>query len=225
MIDPLGIGNVVSEYNASGQLTGHLVQGLGLTSFLDSSGVAQYFAFDVLGSTVGITGTDGALESQFSYLPFGELSSSTGPLNSALYVGALGAQQEANGLIEMRARFYDPVLGRFLSADPISFLKPEINVYTYVGNQPTYAFDPTGLKTVSIGIGISAGAGESGSRQASPWFGTARGRLLISRLPMVQEPAVSAQALGGRYVHRCQKCQPVGRTKQPSWRLCGPRTG
>ena len=43
-----------------------------------------------------------------------------------------------------RARYYDPATGRFASADPIGF-NGGINYYTYVGNNPANAFDPSGL--------------------------------------------------------------------------------
>jgi hypothetical protein len=41
-------------------------------------------------------------------------------------------------------RAYDPVLGRFLSEDPV----PATNLYPYVGNNPTNALDPTGASAM-----------------------------------------------------------------------------
>lgn len=52
------------------------------------------------------------------------------------------------GLIHMNARVYDPVIGRFLSADPIipSLADSQsVNSYSYVGNRPFSHTDPTGL--------------------------------------------------------------------------------
>ncbi|WP_153559314.1 RHS repeat-associated core domain-containing protein [Roseimaritima sediminicola] len=44
-----------------------------------------------------------------------------------------------------RARWYDPITGRWLSQDPIGFNAGDANLYRYVGNGPTEATDPSGL--------------------------------------------------------------------------------
>jgi len=43
-----------------------------------------------------------------------------------------------------RARYYDPALGRFLSADPIGFGGGDSNFYRYVQNRAIVAKDPSG---------------------------------------------------------------------------------
>ena len=44
-----------------------------------------------------------------------------------------------------RARWYDPVVGRFIGEDPIGFAAGDTNVSRYVGNGVTYGVDPSGL--------------------------------------------------------------------------------
>jgi len=52
------------------------------------------------------------------------------------------------GLTYMHARYYDPVIGRFLSPDPVGFAEAGpgyFNRYAYVMNDPVNATDPTGM--------------------------------------------------------------------------------
>ncbi|MDR1697345.1 MAG: RHS repeat-associated core domain-containing protein, partial [Erysipelotrichaceae bacterium] len=52
------------------------------------------------------------------------------------------------GLYYLKARYYDPELGRFISPDDISFLNPEmingLNLYAYCGGNPVMMVDETG---------------------------------------------------------------------------------
>jgi hypothetical protein len=53
----------------------------------------------------------------------------------------------------MQARYYDPLIGRFLSIDPVGFSPAQpfmFGRYTYVGNDPVNAIDPFGLKSTLI---------------------------------------------------------------------------
>ena len=49
-----------------------------------------------------------------------------------------------SGMMDYRARWYDPALGRFLTVDPIGFAAGDPNLYRYVFNEPTRLIDPTG---------------------------------------------------------------------------------
>ncbi len=55
---------------------------------------------------------------------------------------------EETGLYYLQSRYYDPELGRFISADSIEYLDPEtlggLNLYAYCGNNPVMAVDPNG---------------------------------------------------------------------------------
>ncbi len=52
---------------------------------------------------------------------------------------------EESGLIYLRARYFDPRAGVFLSPDPIRFDSGDMNLYRYVANDPLNFVDPSGL--------------------------------------------------------------------------------
>jgi RHS repeat-associated protein len=61
-----------------------------------------------------------------------------------LYNGQWGIQTDANGLLNMRARYYSPYLMRFLNADPIGF-SGGMNWFAYADGNPISKNDPFGL--------------------------------------------------------------------------------
>ncbi len=59
------------------------------------------------------------------------------------------------GLYYLRARYYDPDIGRFLTQDPV----PAVNLYAYVGNNPVNYVDPSGLCIPEINCPPGLGGG------------------------------------------------------------------
>lgn len=64
-------------------------------------------------------------------------------------IGCAGhTQDNASGLVYMKARHYDPVIGRFYSNDPVGFTTNNMvmfNRYAYANNNPYRYIDPEGL--------------------------------------------------------------------------------
>ncbi|WP_208353046.1 PKD domain-containing protein [Pseudaestuariivita rosea] len=100
---------------------------------------------DYLGSIVAVVdATSGSLVSEYSYDSFGQRT----VVNEAVATGSgfTGHQYDSEtGLGYFRARYYDPVEGRFLSEDPMGFPDGIMNSYAYVANAPYQFRDPFGL--------------------------------------------------------------------------------
>ncbi len=116
--------------------------GLGLISETSGTGVTSYYLADGLGSTTQLTDSVGAVTDSYSYDVFGAPRNTTGTTaNNFQYTGQQRDGNANRGLYYLRARSYDPALGRFLSRDPLRFGNP----YAYAGNDPVNLTDPTGL--------------------------------------------------------------------------------
>jgi len=71
--------------------------------------------------------------------------------NNLKYVAQIGhPTDEETGLIYMRARYYDPEIGRFVSEDP---RQHGVNWYRYADGNPTNAIDLTGKEATIIELG------------------------------------------------------------------------
>jgi len=102
-----------------------------------------YVHQDSLSSTSVVTTNSGTLESSATYLPFGGIR--TGGVSTAQKF--TGQRLDGTGLYYYGARYYDPTIGRFISADTIvpDFKNPQaLNRYSYVLNNPLKFTDPTG---------------------------------------------------------------------------------
>jgi len=109
---------------------------------LERNGSFFYYHADGLGSITAITDQNEAVVQKYDYDSFGNTSPATGFRNSYAYTGR-EYDQEA-GLYYYRARYYDPMDGRFINKDPIGF-RGGINLYAYALNNPIRYRDPKGL--------------------------------------------------------------------------------
>jgi RHS repeat-associated protein len=123
-----------------------------------------YFLTDALNSTLALTNSSGAIQNTYSYDPYGNATqSSTTFTNPYQYTGR---EADTAGLYYYRARYYSPMMGSFISEDPIGFAGEQLSFYSYVNGSPLTANDSTGLGGVFITAGLTAVAG-SGSTAAA----------------------------------------------------------
>ena len=152
-------GDAVLETDGSGAIqASYLLVRAELLSQTRGGDTSSYLA-DGLGSTRALADETGAVTDTYTYNAFGELAASSGTTeNTYLFAGQ---QFDAlTGQYYLRARYYQPALGRFLSRDPLEvqpFNPVEINRYVYARNQPINNVDPGGKLAIDYALqGLSA---------------------------------------------------------------------
>jgi RHS repeat-associated protein len=114
----------------------------------------QYYYQDASGSTSHLADSTGHLLEWYRYdlqgtptvYDPGNSQLSTAPSVRHLFTGQQWYSEI--GLYDLRHRFYSPDIGRFLQADPISFIGDAGNLYRYVKNNALTHLDPSGLAGV-----------------------------------------------------------------------------
>jgi len=122
---------------------------------------AVFYHGDHLGSATVLVDPTGKVLERRSYHPFGQTHTQAGaPTAAYTYTGK--ELDDATGLYNYGARYYDPAVGRFISVDPLYFEQPEkeladpqmLNLYAYVRNNPVHNLDPDGRDVViAYGVG------------------------------------------------------------------------
>ena len=109
---------------------------------IDSTGNEHYYHQDQLGSTMALTDDTGATDATFTYADYGHPGTPTGTARTPFGYAGQYTDPET-GLQYLRARYYEPTTGQFLSRDPIEDQTGQ--PYSYADNDPINATDPTGL--------------------------------------------------------------------------------
>ena len=109
----------------------------------DTARTYYHYTSDEMGSTTHIVDEAGAVQNWYEYDAWGNITAKQEAIpNRYTYYG-----QQLDPITQqyyLRARFYNPVIGRFTQED--AYRGDGLNLYAYCANNPVYYVDPSGFK-------------------------------------------------------------------------------
>ncbi len=154
-----GLSQILEENDGTGTLQARYTYGTERLAMV-RGGVARFYHHDAHGSVRSLTDSTGAVTDIYQYDGYGHTMSAIGStINPYRYSGE--RLDTGLGLYHLRARYYNPQLGRFISRDPLggrSRVPVSLHRYLYANADPVNNSDPTGLFTlpeISLGQLIS----------------------------------------------------------------------
>jgi len=140
------IGRIISDINNNNQSSQYIWGPDKLLVKKHNNNQEYYYLYNGHGDVVQIVNSAGNIVNNYEYDEWGNITSQTeGIANDFKYAGE--AYDSETGFYYLRARYYDPTVGRFISKDnnegqitnPLS-----LNLYTYCVNNPIKYVDPSG---------------------------------------------------------------------------------
>ena len=130
---------VIAEIK-DGDVTNYIRGLCGIIYSKDKKGTKTYYVTNNHGDVTALVNSSGTIIKEYTYDEYGvETNPDKEDTNPFRYCGEY--YDTETGFIYLRARYYDPTLGRFISEDPA---RDEINWYIYSGNNPIMFIDPSG---------------------------------------------------------------------------------
>jgi len=162
--NPTGVSQVLADYDASGNALAEYTYGYELLG-QRRNGAAHFHHRDGSRNVRLLSDPAGNASDTYIYNAFGERLSRTGSTANP-YQFAGDRYGEVEGLTFLRARYYDPSTGRFISKDPFEgVLRDPVSLhrYLYANANPVAFADPTGeyVTTAELGLAAAINAGLS----------------------------------------------------------------
>ncbi|RGF25997.1 hypothetical protein DW081_17275 [Clostridium sp. AF46-9NS] len=168
-------GELLQEEGREEQKTSYHL-GAGIEAFQRGQELYYYHKDEQL-STALVIGGQGEIRNSYQYDAFGMSLGTTEKLNNRIrYTGQ--QYDDVTGQYYLRARYYNPVAGRFMQEDV--YQGDGLNLYAYCGNNPVVYDDPSGYASTSTGKAcppqgkISESVDESGRYSKTYYEGTTK---------------------------------------------------
>ena len=159
-LNPTGYAQVVEELSGGGAVQREYIYGLQRISqnqVVSNTWTPSFYGYDGFGTVRQLTSSAGAITDSYDYDAFGNKINSTGTTpNNYMYRGE--AYDSDLGLYYLRARYMNPLTGRFVSRDPENGVVTDpktLHKYNYAGGDPVNSSDPTGRDATTAGGGLS----------------------------------------------------------------------
>ena len=207
---------MIADYDGSNNLQRTYVYGPGIDNILtmtvhgDSATNTYYYLKDNLGSVLGLMDGSGTnLVEEYRYNAWGQVTVYTNGVEATestvgnRYLWQGREYSWATGLYYFRARWYDPVTGRWLSKDPIG-ISGGLNQYVALRNNPVNVVDPDGLAPQLIGVDSTGRAYYSGDRDWGSYDSRWGGQGVKTRLSVLEWGQLSktmGETYGWPYAH------------------------
>ncbi len=145
--------NVILATEENNKVSTRYVKGINYVASVSDGNKVSYFLFNGHGDVVQTIDNTGEVQNHYDYDIWGNPTLTVEITECAIrYAGEF--YDSETGLYYLRARYYDPSIGRFLSEDsywgedenPLS-----LNRYTYAHNDPIQYLDPTGYVVIKKG--------------------------------------------------------------------------
>ena len=107
------------------------------------NGSWYYYIYNAHGDVAGLVNEAGTVVNTYEYTPWGEIRNETETVDNPIKYAREYYDDELD-MIYLRARYYDPSIGRFITEDPA---RDGLNWYVYCRNNPIKYVDPTGYIT------------------------------------------------------------------------------
>ncbi|TYQ13252.1 UNVERIFIED_CONTAM: RHS repeat-associated protein [Acetivibrio alkalicellulosi] len=191
--------NIVLEIDGANNVKSKYIRGVNLISRYDSESNLMFYLYNGHGDVTHLVPIHGDVIN-YDYDSFGnEKDPTEGDTNPFRYAGEYW--DEETGTYYLRARYYDPGIGRFICEDsfwgfdndPLS-----LNLYTYCANNPVLFIDPDGeFWQVAAGALIGATAGAVISYGTQVAANISQNGFSADAFTDVNWKAVGASAVGG----------------------------
>lgn len=154
-LNPTGYAQVVEELSASGTVERQYSYGLQRISksqTINNAWTTSYYGYDGGGNVRNLTDATGTVTDTYAYDAYGNPVTTSGSTPNT-YLYRTESFDADLGMCYLRARYYNPLTGRFISRDPEDGVNTDpatLHKYVYANGDPMNHVDPSG-RSVLIG--------------------------------------------------------------------------